>query len=107
MSDLVQVVGADDFGAVTQTGVVLVDFFATWCRPCQMQVPILEQIAPDFVGKAKIIKVDTDHAQDIALRFGIQSIPTLIILKNGEKIDQFVGVQQAAVLRNALEKAIG
>ena len=107
MSDLIQVVGADDFEAVTRSGVVLVDFFAAWCRPCRMQVPILEQIAPDFAGKAKIIKVDTDHAQNVAVQFGIQSIPTLIILKNGEKVAQFVGVQQAETLRTALTKAIG
>jgi len=107
MSDLIQVVGADDFEAATQSGVVLVDFFAVWCRPCRMQLPILEQLAPDFEGRAKIIKVDTDHAQSVAVRFGIQSIPTIVVLKNGEKVAQFVGVQQAEILRAALEKAIG
>ena len=107
MSDLIQVVGADDFETVTQSGVVLVDFFAAWCRPCRMQLPILEQLAPDFEGKAKIIKVDTEHAQSVVVRFGIQSIPTLIILKNGVKVTQFVGIQQAETLRAALEKAIG
>ena len=107
MSDLIQVVGADDFDTETQSGVVLVDFFATWCRPCRMQLPILEQIAPDFLGKAKFIKVDTDHAQNIAVRFGVNSIPTLVILKNGEKVDQFVGLQQAETLKSALEKALG
>ena len=107
MSDLIQVVETNDFDTVTQSGVVLVDFFAAWCRPCRMQLPILEQIAPNFEGRAKIIKVDTDHAQSIAARFGIQSIPTLIILKNGEKVTQFVGVQQAETLKTALEKAIG
>jgi len=107
MSDLIQVVGADDFGATTQSGVVLVDFFAPWCRPCRMQLPILEQLAPDFEGRAKIIKVDTDQAQSVAIRFGVQSIPTLVILKDGEKVAQFVGVQQAETLKNALEQAIG
>jgi thioredoxin 1 len=72
-----------------------------------MQIPILEQIAPDFEGKARIIKVDTDHAQDIAVRFGIQSIPTLVLLKNGTKVAQFVGVQQAEALKTALKNAIG
>ena len=107
MSDLIQVVGSGDFNASTQSGVVLVDFFAAWCRPCRLQTPILEQIAPDFAGRAKIIKVDTDLAQDIAVRFGVQSIPTLVLLKNGEKVEQFVGVQQADTLKTALEKAIG
>ena len=106
MSDMIEVVGSNDFDAVTQSGVVLVDFFATWCRPCVMQSPILEKIAPEFSGKAKIIKVDTDKSQDIALRFGVSSIPTLVLLKNGEKVSQFVGLQQADTLKSALEKAI-
>ena len=72
-----------------------------------MQLPILEKIAPDFAGKAKIIKVDTDKSQDIALRFGVSSIPTLVLLKNGEKVSQFVGLQQADALKAALTKAIG
>ena len=102
----IQVVGSEDFAKGTQSGVVLVDFFATWCRPCRAQASILEQIAPDFEGRATIIKVDTEHAQDIAVRYGIQSIPTLIILKNGKQVTQFVGVQQAGTLKAALEKAI-
>jgi thioredoxin 1 len=107
MNDLIQVVGANDFDAATQSGVVLVDFFATWCRPCRMQLPILEQIAPDFEGRAKIIKVDTDQAQDVAVRFGVQSIPTLVLLKNGTKVTQFVGLQQPETLKTALEQALG
>ena len=107
MEDLVQIVESDNFVAVTQSGVVLVDFFATWCRPCRMQSAILEQIAPDFAGRAKIIKVNTDRSQDIAGKYGVQSIPTLVILKNGEKIGQFIGVQQVETLNVALEKAIG
>ena len=103
----IQIVGSDDFASSTQSGVVLVDFFATWCRPCQMQVPILEQVAADFEGRAKIIKVDTDKAQDVAVQHGIESIPTLMLFKNGAKIEQFVGVQQAATLKAALEKALG
>ena len=107
MSDLIRAVGSNDFEAATKSGVVLVDFFATWCRPCRMQLPILEQLAPDFEGKAQFVKVDTDNAQDIAVRFGIQGIPTLAILKDGVKVAQFVGVQQAETLRAALETAIG
>ena len=106
MSDLIQIVGANDFDNATRTGVVLVDFFATWCRPCQMQLPILEQLVPEFEGRVKIIKVDTDQAQDVAVRFGIESIPTLILLKNGQKVSQFVGVQQAETLKTALNTAL-
>lgn len=107
MGDFIQVVGADDFEATTQSGVVLVDFFATWCRPCRMQLPILEQLAPEFEGRVKFIKVDTDQAQSVAVKFGVQSIPTLVILKDGIKVTQFVGMQQAATLKAALEKVMG
>jgi len=107
MGDHIQMVEAGDFEATTKSGVVLVDFFAAWCRPCRVQLPILEQLAPDFEGKVKFVKVDTDHAQEIAIRFGVQSIPTLVILKNGAKVAQFVGVQQAETLRAALDRAIG
>lgn len=106
MSDCIKAVESDDFEAETKSGVVLVDFFATWCRPCRMQLPILEKLAPSFESKVQFIKVDTDRAQDIAVRFGIQSIPTLIILKDGVKVAQFVGVQQAETLKTALEMAI-
>ena len=102
----IQIVGSDNFAAETQSGVVLVDFFAPWCGPCRRQTPILEQIAPDFEGRAKIIKVDTDKAQDVAVQYGIQSIPTLIIMKNGAKVEQFVGVQPAESLKAALDKAL-
>ena len=107
MSDLIQVVGSNDFDAATQSGVVLVDFFATWCRPCRMQLPILEQIAPEFEDRAKIIKVDTEQSQDVAGKFGVQSIPTLVLLKNGQKVSQFVGLQQMETLKTALENALG
>ena len=104
MSDIIQIVASKDFDAETQSGVVLVDFFATWCRPCVMQLPILEKIALEFAGKAKVIKVDTDQSQDIALRFGVSSIPTLVLLKDGEKVSQFVGLQQAETLRAEIAK---
>ena len=107
MSDLIQTIGSNDFDAATQSGVVLVDFFATWCRPCRMQLPILEQIAPEFEGRVKIVKVDTDQAQDLAVRFGVQSIPTLVLLKNGQKVAQFVGLQQMETLKTTLESALG
>jgi len=93
-----------NFAAETKTGVVLVDFWAPWCGPCRMQTPILEQIVGKVAG-AKIAKLNVDEAPAQAAHFGVMSIPTLIVLKNGESVKQFIGVQQASVLVAALEAA--
>ena len=94
----------NNFAAETKTGVVLVDFWAPWCGPCRMQGPILEQIVGKVAG-AKIAKLNVDEAPAIAAKFGVQSIPTLLVLKNGRVVQQFVGVQQAPALIAALEAA--
>ena len=93
-----------NFAAETNSGVVLVDFWAPWCGPCRMQTPILEQIVGKVAG-AKIAKLNVDEAPAQAAHFGVMSIPTLIVLKNGESVKQFIGVQQASVLVAALEAA--
>ena len=93
-----------NFAAETKSGLVLVDFWAPWCGPCRMQGPILEQIVGKVAG-AKIAKLNVDDAPALAAKFGVQSIPTLIVLKNGQIAKQFVGVQQAATLVAALEAA--
>ena len=91
------------FDAQTAQGVVLVDFWAPWCGPCKMQTPILEKLAPTVAGKAVIAKVNVDENPSIAARFGIRSIPTLILLQNGAVKQQFVGVQPAPKLQAAIE----
>ena len=91
-----------NFAAETQTGLVLVDFWAPWCGPCRMQTPILEQLVGKVPG-AKIAKLNVDDAGAIAAKFNVMSIPTLLVLKDGRIVQQFVGVQQAATLVAALE----
>ena len=93
-----------NFAAETQSGTVLVDFWAPWCGPCRMQGPILEQIVGKVPG-AKIAKLNVDDAPTLAAHFGVQSIPTLIVFKDGKPLKQFVGVQQAPTLIAALEAA--
>ena len=70
---------------------VLVDFFAQWCMPCKMIAPSLEELAEELQDKAKILKVDVDQAQDLALRYSVRSIPMLLIFKNGEVVDTIIG----------------
>ena len=93
-----------NFAAETRSGAVLVDFWAPWCGPCRMQGPILEQIVGKVPG-AKIAKLNVDDAPAIAAKYGVQSIPTLLVLKDGRIVQQFVGVQQAPTLIAALEAA--
>ena len=95
-----------DFDDTIAEGVVLVDLWAPWCGPCQMQGPIIEQVAQTVDGKAKVAKLNVDEGQAVAARLGVQSIPTLILFKDGEETARFVGLQQAATLVSAIEKAL-
>lgn len=83
----------DNFDSVTSSGLVLVDFWATWCGPCRMQAPVLDDLDAELEGKVKICKVDVDENPDIARRFGVMSIPTLISFKDGQQLDKRVGLQ--------------
>ena len=82
---------ADNFEATLAEGVALVDFWAPWCGPCRMIAPVIEELAEDYAGKANICKVNTDEEQEIAVKFGIRSIPTIMFFKDGELVDQMVG----------------
>lgn len=83
---------------------VLVDFWAVWCGPCQMQGPIVEQVAQEFLGKAKVGKLNVDENPQMAQKYGVMSIPTLMIFKNGAVVKQFIGVQSKDVLASELNK---
>lgn len=85
---------------------VLVDFFATWCGPCKMMAPVVEALAGEYDGKVKVGKLDVDEAGDIAARYGVMTIPTIILFKNGEIAYKTVGVQNKAVLTDALNAAL-
>ncbi|SFV75348.1 Thioredoxin [hydrothermal vent metagenome] len=82
-----------NFDTTVAEGVSVVDFWAPWCGPCRMIAPVIEELAEDFAGKANICKVNTDEEQDIAVKYGIRSIPTIMFFKNGEVVDQIIGAQ--------------
>lgn len=86
-------------------GVTLVDFYADWCGPCRTLSPILEQVAKEMSGEAKIGKLDIDSAQNLAAQFQVTSVPTLILFKNGEEVDRIVGVRDAEAVKKFISSA--
>jgi|TARA_B110000196_G_C20787320_1_gene493898 thioredoxin 1 len=85
---------------------VLVDFWADWCGPCKMVAPIVDELAEEFDGKVKFAKVDVDTNPQTSVTFGIRSIPSLLVFKDGKVIDQIVGAVPKAVLKKRLEAAL-
>ena len=86
------------------SGLVLVDFSAVWCGPCKMLAPIVEELSKELEGKAKVFKVDVDKSGDIAQRYNITGVPTVMIFKNGKEMDKMVGFQPKVTLKNKLKK---
>ncbi len=96
-----------NFDASIAEGVTLVDFWAPWCGPCQMLTPILEnQVAPAVAGRAKIAKVNVDESRELAVKFGIKSIPAILVFKNGQLVQQMVGLQSGDALVKAVENCL-
>ncbi len=85
---------------------VLVDFWAEWCGPCQQLAPRIDEISGEYEGKVKVVKVDVDENQELAGQFGIRSIPTLLIFKDGSRVDQLVGSVPSDRIREHLDEYI-
>ena len=100
------IVKADDktFTDETTQGVVLADFWAAWCGPCKMIAPVLEEIDSEMSDKVKIVKLDVDENQETAGKFGVMSIPTLLLFKDGEIVEQIVGFQPKEALVELINK---
>ena len=108
MSNQLTDITNETFDATVGSGVALIDFWAPWCGPCKMQTPILEQqVLPFMEGRAKICKVNVDEAKELAVRFGVKSIPAIFIFKDGQVVQQFTGLQRGDALVAALEAALG
>src|SRR4029079_10512757 len=84
---------------------VLVDFWAEWCGPCRMLAPTIDKIATEYAGKVKVGKVDTDSNREVSMKYQISAIPTVILFKNGEVAQKFVGLRQEKDFRDAIEAA--
>ena len=107
MSKALSLTTADFAEKITNSnGVALVDFWASWCGPCMMLAPVIDEIADDFATRADIYKVNVDEEGEIAMKFGIMSIPTLIVFKNGEVFDKIVGVVPKEKIASVIESAL-
>lgn len=92
-----------NFDEIIKEGVVMVDFWAPWCGPCRMIAPVIDNLATQYAGKAKICKVNTDEQQELATKFGIRSIPTIFFYKNGEKVDEMIGAATEQDFKDKLD----
>ena len=95
-----------NFQANVKTGITLVDFWASWCMPCKMMAPILNETAEALVNSAKIGKIDVDANQAASAKYGVRSIPTMVLFKNGKEINRFVGVKTSDFLLKEIKKVL-
>ena len=95
-----------EFDSFISKGIIVVDFFAEWCMPCLMIAPVIEELSEKFKGKIKFAKVNVDDNSELSQRFKIQSIPNLIVFKDGKQINQFIGNISAEDLEERLKKAV-
>jgi thioredoxin 1 len=96
----------DNFENEVKKGATLVDFFAQWCGPCRMLAPIIEEVAGDMKGKAKIGKVDIDKEIKVATDHQVTSVPTMILFKDGKEVDRIVGLRDAEAIKEFINKAL-
>lgn len=105
-ADTVTELNTDTFDAQINNGVTLVDFWAPWCGPCKALGPTIDELSADYQGKATVAKVNVDDSPEVAAKFGIQSIPTVIVFKDGQAVQQIVGMRQKADYAQIIDEAI-
>ncbi|MCH9608678.1 MAG: Thioredoxin [Chlamydiales bacterium] len=105
-SNLIKVLNDDNFDENVASGTVLVDFYADWCGPCRMLTPIVEELAQEMTGDLVVAKVDTDQSVNVASKFEVTSIPTLILFKNGQVVKRVVGLKDLDALRKMVQEVL-
>ena len=102
---MAKVINSNEFNSevINSNGVVLVDFSAEWCGPCKMLAPIRDDLSNEMEGKNKVFKIDVDQSGDIAQKYNVMNVPTVMIFKNGEVVEKVVGFQPKEVLKSKLE----
>ncbi len=105
-SDLIKILTDATFDEGVAGGVVLVDFYADWCGPCRMLTPVLEELAQEMVGKVTVVKVDTDQSAQVAGKYEVTSIPTLILFKDGEMKKRVVGLKDLDALKQLINEVL-
>ena len=105
MSDLISYLDENSFDKNVATGGTLVDFYADWCGPCRMLSPVLEDVAKELKGKAKIAKLDIDNSQKIAAHYQVMSVPTMILFKDGKEVNRLIGLRDAEGVKKFIDSA--
>ena len=107
MANLVEVNDSNFEGEVLKSAVpVLVDFWAPWCGPCRSIAPIVEELATEYQGKLKVVKINVDNNKEAAMRYNVRGIPNLILFKNGESVEQIVGYVAKQAIVSAIQKVV-
>lgn len=96
----------DNFESEINSGVALVDFWAPWCNPCKILTPVIDKLAEDYAGKAKVCKVNVDNEAELSKKFGIRNIPTILFFKDGEVKDQVTGALPEQTIREKLDSIL-
>lgn len=101
-----QEITQDEFQDKIEKGVVMVDFWAPWCGPCKMLGPIIEEVSKEVEGKASVFKMNVDDNPDVPMKFGIRSIPTVMVFKDGEAVEQMVGLRDKASYLHSINQHV-
>ena len=101
---MVKKINTEEYNKMDKSGLVVIDFNATWCGPCRMLAPVLEELSDEYEGKASFVAVDTDENSDLAESFNIMSIPAVVLMKDGEKVDMSVGFVPKQHLSDLISK---